>query len=218
VRTVTLSDWLQAFVETVLAPPGCAACDEPVPRAQMFCAECGSVAPVPGPRELRIGIPLISATSYEPPVTRAIHRFKYEAVPELARSLSKLVAPHVYELGLGAHDACVPVPLHHKRLAERGYNQAALLAKYIARSCGLRFMPRLLQRVIETEQQAALSRKQRSENMSDAFRVRKQSAPGRVVLIDDVVTTGETVSACVAALEEAQISVVAIASIARVDE
>ena len=99
----------------------------------------------------------------------------------------------------------VPVPLHPKREKSRGYNQAALLAREVAGRLGLVVDSRILMRIKNTKAQSTLDPERRSENVSGAFGLdRGECATGRnVILIDDLVTTGETARACVAALEGA---------------
>ena len=104
----------------------------------------------------------------------------------------------------GAIDVVVPVPLHPRRLAERGYNQAALLAAPVARRLGVPFAPCALARVRDTPQQVVMDRASRLLNVAGAFAVRDRTfvAGGRVLLIDDVRTTGATLDGCARALHE----------------
>jgi ComF family protein len=99
-------------------------------------------------------------------------------------------------------DVVVSVPLHPKRLAERGFDQSALLARSVAQRLLVPWAPRALARTRETAQQASLDRDARAENVASAFRCRDaESVVGRrVLLIDDVRTTGSTLSACIRAL------------------
>jgi predicted amidophosphoribosyltransferase len=105
------------------------------------------------------------------------------------------------------------VPLHRQRLALRGYNQAALLARELAQNLGLVCEPRLLVRTRETERQVGKSRALRLTNASGAFEVYKRGR-ARVVLVDDVITTGSTVRACAQALTEAGIELAAVVAVA----
>jgi ComF family protein len=89
----------------------------------------------------------------------------------------------------------IPVPLHPRRLAERGYNQAALLAVAIGRQAQIKVSTDKLSRTRQTQAQACLGREARAQNLQDAFCVSALSG-ARVILVDDVVTTGHTVDAC----------------------
>ncbi len=192
-----------------LAPPGCAACD--APASKTFCDACGALAPVSA--RLLDGIPLIVAGAYAPPLSTAIVRFKYAGRPELSRSLSQLLVPGLRELELGPNTALVPVPLHRRRLATRGYNQAALLAQELAASRRLVCEPRLLLRTRETERQVGKARGARLTNASGAFALRR-TGPECVVLVDDVVTTGSTVRACAQALAAGGVRLEAVVALA----
>jgi ComF family protein len=193
----------------VLAPPGCTACDAPC--GATFCDACG--APAPAATRSLDGLPLIVAGAYAPPLSTAIARFKYEGRPELSRYLSRLLAPGLLGLELCPTTVLVPVPLHPRRLATRGYNQAALLAQELASKRHLACEPRLLLRTRETERQVGKARAARLTNASGAFALRR-SGPDSVVLVDDVVTTGSTVRACAQALAAGGVRVVAVVALA----
>jgi ComF family protein len=196
----------------VLAPTLCAACDERASGA--FCDSCRqSAEPTPRGRSLD-GVPLVVAGHYAPPLSTAIVRFKYEGRAELSRCLAQVLAPSLAELVLPAGVALVPVPLHPKRLAARGYNQAALLARDLAKATGLSCRARLLQRARETERQVGKARRHRLTNAVGAFTVRQRDV-ARVVLVDDVVTTGSTVRACAQALAKEGIELVAVVALAQ---
>jgi predicted amidophosphoribosyltransferase len=107
------------------------------------------------------------------------------------------------------------VPLHRARLVERGYNQAALLARELARLTGGRFVPRALVRLRMTEQQARLGRMEREANVRNAFGVVEANVPQRAILVDDVVTTGETARACLKTLQGAGSAVLGVVALAR---
>jgi len=201
----------------VLAPPCCAACD--TPGAGVFCAACARLALDTEEEELE-GVPLVVAGAYAEPLSTAITRFKYGGRPELAAGLASLLVDRVEQLGLPGGAVLAPVPLHPRRLASRGYNQAALLAQELARRCHLRCEPRLLRRVRETERQVGKSRTLRLTNAEGAFELRParrggSTLPAHVVLVDDVVTTGSTVRACAQALVACRVELVAVVALAR---
>jgi ComF family protein len=192
---------LEALLAT-LAPPRCAACDAPVRLLAVFCPSCAqmAVSAAGGPERPA------AALVYGGAVARAIARMKYESRPDLARPLGDLLwralEPHAASLR-GA--IVIPVPLHPSRLAERGFNQSALLARPTAQHLATPFAPRALERTRETRQQATLERAARVGNVAGAFAVRRGRASalvrGRaVLLIDDVMTTGATLDACARAL------------------
>ena len=114
-------------------------------------------------------------------------------------------------------DLVIPVPLHPRRLAERGYNQAALLAAEVAPALGAALVARGLARVRDTAHQARLARDDRGANVADAFQARRpERIRGRaVVLIDDVATTGATLAACADALRRAGAASVVALVVAR---
>jgi len=130
----------------------------------------------------------------------AIHRFKYQNMRGLAEPLGELLASYVVEHSLPA-SVLVPVPLHPARLAERGYNQAALLAREMGRRLDLPVVENSLLRVRATRQQVGLNAEERQANVAGAFACRDAQLAGQqVLLIDDVYTTGATLTACGAAL------------------
>ena len=132
----------------------------------------------------------------------------------LARPLSDLLAaalPRDRQF-----DAVTPVPLHWRRRWQRGFNQSELLARAIARRRGIPLI-RALRRGAATQAQAGLSNAQRRENVAAAFRSRRRVAGLRILLIDDVMTTGATAGACARALKKAGAKSVSLAALARVD-
>jgi ComF family protein len=162
------------------------------------------------------GVPLVVAGAYQSPLEPAISRFKFGGHSELARDLGRLLAARIAPLSLGAVDF-VPVPLHRARLVERGYNQSALLSTWLARTLGGRSRPRTLERLRTTDQQARLGRAARMANVEGAFYADPARVPPRVVLVDDVVTTGATARACLKALSKAGSEVILVAALARAE-
>jgi ComF family protein len=194
-----------ALVEAALdfaSPSLCAACDEHEPHGGPFCAVCRAASQTAVERATVSGVPLWAAGQYTPPLSEAIRRFKYGARPDLARPLSGLAGPALSMFAPFAGEVLVPVPLHPRRLAERGYNQSALVAARLARASGLGYRPRALRRVRDTLPQVGRSRADRIASVTGLYEVRE---PGpvrgrRVILVDDVATTGATLSSCIGAL------------------
>jgi competence protein ComFC len=171
-------------------PPLCVACGQPLPNGGI-CKRCQrDPLPLDGLR---------SVAGYEGTLGQAIHALKYEGVRALATPLGELMADYLTHLGLPA-DALVPVPLHRSRQRERGYNQSCLLARAIAQRVGIPVVEALA-RERNTPAQVNLSRHARLANVQGAFHATDADLCGkRVLLIDDVSTTGATLAACAHAL------------------
>ena len=162
--------------------------------------------------------------AYEGTLRELIHLFKYRGMRPLARPLSACLVEVVRAeaaAGAGPWDAIVAVPLAPGRERERGYNQARLLAAELARAIEVPVIDGVLRRVRATPPQTQLTRAQRLENLRGAF------APGRrasrvdgrgVLLVDDVFTTGATLSACARVLRQARASRVTAFTVARTPE
>jgi ComF family protein len=203
----------------VLAPRTCAACAATPDIGQVFCPSCSALlAPAAAHTELASGVTLIAPFAYAPPLSQAIHAFKYSGRADLAAPLSRLVLPHLAARAR-TWDALVPVPLHPLRLAERGYNQAALLARACVAGSALRVLPRGLARVRHAPRQVGHGRRERLDNAFQAFCASepKQLRSKKVALVDDVVTTGATARACIEALRTVGADVCAVVCIARAE-
>jgi ComF family protein len=198
----------------LIAPRFCAGCDEPLRIEDLFCDACEASCSDPDPVSHDFGIPVMSSGGYGGALARAIHALKYEGRPDLAaplgRRLSRVVARHALGPVL-----LVPVPLHPRKLAERGYNQSALVAQTLGRELRWQVRERALRRSRDTHAQAQLARSERIENVKDALIERERLDGRHVVLVDDVVTTGATALACIDALGRAGAIVVAVAAVAR---
>ncbi|MGQ9457570.1 MAG: ComF family protein [Anaerolineae bacterium] len=176
-----------------VVPPVCGRCGMPIPRPGL----CPTCAALPSS-----SIHIRSATYFEGPVRQAVHRLKYAGRRPLASPLAQVLHQMWCEQGLQA-EVLVPVPLHAERERERGFNQAALLARELGRLTGIPVDGESLQRVRATPPQVGLSREERQRNMARAFRCREGAVQGkRVALVDDVCTTGATLYAAGQALLE----------------
>lgn len=139
---------------------------------------------------------------YGRPVRGMIHAYKFRSVRMLAGRFAKEMAELIKGRGLGPYDMIIPVPLHPARQMDRGFNQSQLLAEELSAICGIPVRTDILFRIRKTRQQAKLSHDKRSKNLEKAFEARVSLDGMRVLLLDDVVTTGSTLCACAEALHE----------------
>lgn len=151
-------------------------------------------------------------------VQKMLHRLKYGNMPELGAHLGRWYGHTLSEAGYNSRsDVIIPVPLHKTRLRKRGYNQSAAIAYGLHRSLGIPVAENALVRVRKTSTQTKKGRIDRLEGLSGAFEVKdKSSVYGRrIMLVDDVITTGATLLACMDVLHAAgakEIGVVALAA------
>jgi ComF family protein len=189
------------FVD-LLAPPVCAACDQPLRRDAVFCRPC--LDTLEPPPSLPTGI--TAAYAYGGALSEAIRRLKFKGRVDLIRPLRRLVVerlPPRAEVELVA-----PVPSHLARLRSRGFDAPSLLASAVARALGRPVEHELLKRIVDTPHLSALDIDHREATVKNAFRARYVSA-SRVLLVDDVRTTGATLRAACRALEERGVLVLA---------
>lgn len=191
------------------------------------CPSCGRPYPVEsGPDHLCEGCMvnppvydmIATPFTFEGPLVDTVHSFKYGAKPHYAKSLGLLLAEFASEnLYFSDPPLVMPVPLHHKRLMERGFNQSLLLARYVTRELkgDLDFLS--LVRVRFTYAQTQLSREDRLKNLRGAFAVtRPERVMDRIVLlVDDIATTGATFNECAKALKKAGATEVLCIALAR---
>ena len=211
----------------VVYPPTCIGCGGATGEPHTLCARCWSdirfierpyCERLGTPFAVDLGIPLLSPAAFaDPPVferaravaryddvaRRLVHRLKYSDRLDCAEALGRMMARAGAELTAEA-DVIVPVPLHRWRLWRRRFNQAMALAAVVARESGVGCDPFLLARVRPTQSQVGLTRTQRQANLQGAFRVPPEAKPRlegkRVLLVDDVLTTGSTANAASRAL------------------
>jgi ComF family protein len=223
-------------------PPLCGACREAVASTGL-CAACWSklsfIAPpycerlgIPFPYDPGPGVLSMEAIADPPAYQRAraavryddvarslVHALKYGDRLDLAPTVGRWMANAGQELTREA-DAIVPVPLHWRRQWARRFNQSALLAEIISRATGVPVAHSALKRVKATPQQVGLSQSERALNVQGAFRVPAESkstiAGQKLVLVDDVLTSGATVDACARALLRAGAASVDVLVFARV--
>lgn len=205
------------------AGPFCSTCLAGMPPLTGACCSCCSL-PFTGSENSShlCGRCLLKAPSfnhvyafgyYEQILRQAIHQFKFNDKVGLDRYLAGLIES-VIDSSL-AVDFVVPVPLQRKSLQRRSYNQALLLARELARIRGWRVESRLLEKIRETAPQHNLSARQREQNLLEAFDVRFSLSGEHILLVDDVMTTGVTVSVCSDVLIAAGAGQVDVAVIAR---
>jgi len=211
--------WLSALLD-LLYPPHCVACGN---MGAWLCAQCAEAIPLLKPPMCqRCGRPLArpglcptcrsrpshltgirSVAPHSPPLLEAVHALKYEGLRALAESLGEVLAQHWRRAPLPV-DVIVPVPLHDRRRRQRGYNQSALLARELGRRVELPLQERSLTRERNTRAQVGLSPGERWANVRGAFQCCSSDVRGaRVLLFDDVMTTGATLEACASPLLEA---------------
>ncbi len=197
-------------------PPRCPGCGS---IGTVLCASCQArIEPPPGPACIRCGHPasteslcptcratpshldrIAASAIFASPLREAIHELKYNNGRALARPLGAHMVAYWQKHAFSA-DVIVPVPLHRARLAERGYNQAALLARVLGQATHIPLDEKAVVRHKATQQQALLNAVERRENVRDAFSCDDTVTGKRIVLVDDVATTAATLEACAAAL------------------
>lgn len=152
---------------------------------------------------------------YDDASAKAIHRFKYKNDTTFSKAFGSIICNHLAATGF---DVIIPVPLHIKRLRERGFNQSLLLAKEVGKTYKIPVDPFVLRRTRWTEPQVNLSGKDRKINVKGAFAVHGDLKGKRVLLIDDVYTTGATVGECSKVLRKSGAKEVCVLTLARTAE
>lgn len=217
------SHWWSTILDFIL-PPRCVLCGQPS-GSICICAPCKMDLPWLGPHCLRCGLPLgspkdticgacikdappffrtVCPLQYEFPVNRLVQAFKFRRQLAAGRVLSHLICEYVTHRELCLPDQLVPVPLHSLRMFKRGFNQAYEVASYAGRVLDIPLLTGALRRRRNTQAQSGLSRKERRKNVQGAFHWHGSAKPGRhVALVDDVMTTGTTLTECARILKKA---------------
>lgn len=189
--------FLNAILDLIF-PPRCEACASIGPEA--FCAACRSKI-----THLLPSAFVHSVAIYEDPLKKVLMKFKYKRRLHLSRPLGEIMAKYVRSnFDISRVDFIIPVPLHHKRQSERGFNQAEALSHELSRHFGIPTVSGILHRIRETAPQFNLPPKDRYNNVKGAFAVNNCSflRDKRVLLLDDIYTTGSTISECTRVLKE----------------
>ncbi|MBX5449045.1 ComF family protein [Thermogemmatispora sp.] len=220
-RNHVFAQWTEHLLD-LLFPPRCAGCAS---SGSLLCSACQrAIEQLQTPRCSRCALPchgsccrrcaaptpsffaLQAVARYEEPLRTCIHQLKYQGLTRLAQPLGSMLACTYRRYGLQA-DLVIAVPLHAEREQQRGYNHARLLADACAHELGLPCAHAALARVRATAAQAGLSACERQQNVTGAFRCQSQWTDPplhgrRLLLIDDVCTTGATLQACATALRQ----------------
>lgn len=203
----------------LVAPRCCALCAWPLPRERtLFCTRCwDEPLATAGRYTAALGVPIAAIGPYQDPLSSAIQQLKYHGRSDLAAPL----ADWLWRAAAARFpDAAVfvPIPLHTGRLCERGYNQAALLARRLAVLANGRCAPDALRRLCDTGKQARLNRAERLLNVAHTMDARPWRQSWPAVLVDDVLTTGATLGEAARALREAGATVLGACVLAVADK
>lgn len=235
--------WLSLLTDLLL-PPRCHACHASVPEGEEthLCTSCRSqLLPIVSPLCTQCGIPFRNyggsddhlcgsclkdpppftaartAYAYEGPLRDLIHNLKYSGNVKRRRPLEQLLDRLTDNVLLWEPDCILPVPLHESRLKERGFNQSILLAERAAERWQTPLLRRAMRRTRKTVPQMELDRDDRMTNVKGAFAVADPSLvrKKRVLLLDDVITTGSTVTECARVLRKSGAEEVFVIALAR---
>jgi ComF family protein len=212
----------------LIFPPKCIFCGElmEIGTRVEICRECYVKIPFSSLPPNENGFDLqssdwydgaICVCSYTGLIKDVVGAYKFKDKPSHFRALGILLSEKVIKMtNAEPFDIITCVPLHRSREADRGYNQSALLAGVLARKTGISLQPRLLRRIRNTDAQSRLNRENRLANVRGAFQVSDPSRVSgkRILLVDDVMTTGSTINECSKILKDAGATRVVAAVIA----
>ena len=201
-RIPVLADLVDVFLPRI-----CAGCGEIIHNDTFLCAECSNelaVRRLPAGAALLNGLPVVAPFEYAFPVSAMVTAAKFRNLPRIFLPLARAMYEALAEAGLAGYpQVVVPVPLHHARRRERGFDQAQYLAELIAGFLDCSFLPKVLRRVRATPPQKRVGRRQRMVALHGAFGPGRRAVEiegRRVLLVDDVVTTGATFEAAMQAM------------------
>lgn len=175
----------------------CVFCQASILTTQACCGYCDQYLP----KRQQQASDHLAAFDFTAPIDTLIHRIKYAQQFVLADTLGKLTSQQLIPKIKQIPQAIIPIPLHPIRLRERGFNQAHLLAKPLAKQLNIPLFTRHVIRKVHTPAQAQLNAQQRQANMQQAFELIKPIPYQHIALFDDVITTGATMKALVKLLK-----------------
>ncbi len=175
----------------------CTGCHGDLPRLNRVCSLCGLATEVPVCAACRIKPPqwqhLVAPFAFAYPVSKVVHEFKYSGAVFWESFLAGEMVKRARALHVPLPEALMPVPIHPRRLAERGFNQALELARGISQETAISLLSGTLERIESRLPQVGLSAARRRNNVRGAFRIiPHQPVPSSVAIVDDILTTGAT--------------------------
>ncbi len=202
----SLSSLCEGCQSLIVAPENpCLICAKPLNQANGFCGECRSEPPAFNQT--------LCAAVYQSPVSSWVQQLKFGERLDRARLIAESMIP-LLEV-VAQEIPIIPMPLHLKRLRKRGYNQAYEIAKIITKAQSRKLIGDALVRTKNTAMQAELHEKQRAANVRAAFKIDRPIEHDAVILLDDVMTTGQTMRSAAKCLAGAGIKEVIVAVFAR---
>ena len=188
----------------------CQQCGLPISAASQY-AHCGQCQKTSPPFEHTL-----SAYIYAEPLKQLITRMKFSGNLALARLLGQILCDELGDkIVANCPEAILPVPLHNKRIRQRGFNQAIELARPLAKHLGIPLLIDAVERRVDTPSQTGLGKLQRRANLRRAFRICRELPYQHIAIVDDVITTGQTVTALATCLNKAGIKRIDCWSVAR---
>jgi ComF family protein len=183
---------------------------------QQLCSDCLALLPQHTPLQyFKKGVACYSPFLYEGLVQHLLKKLKFNERLTYSRVLGELLQPYLIQHYQDAlPELLIPVPLHKKRLRERGFNQAVQIAQFATKRINIPINKTALQRIKHTKPQAQSTKRERQQQVSNAFNLKRNIDSTHVILLDDVITTGSTVLACYEQLKKHGIHKVDIWSVA----